>query len=76
MNSVKRKHLRDAVSLISRAIIITESICDMEQDAVDNCPENLQCTQRYESMEAAVDILGEVIEKLEEAKNQIEDVIG
>ena len=40
VNETKRKSLRDALSLISRAIIITESVCDKEQDAMDNLPEN------------------------------------
>lgn len=72
MNETKRKSLRDALSLISRAIIITESVCDKEQDAMDNLPENLQCTERFEAMENAVDNLNDAVEKMEEAKSQIE----
>lgn len=72
MNETKRKSLRDALSLISRAIIITESVCDKEQDAMDNLPENLQCTERFGAMENAVDNLNDAVEKMEEAKSQIE----
>nr|DAX24620.1 MAG TPA: hypothetical protein [Caudoviricetes sp.] len=72
VNETKRKSLRDALSLISRAIIITESVCDKEQDAMDNLPENLQCTERFEAMENAVDNLNDAVEKMEEAKSQIE----
>ena len=72
VNETKRKSLRDALSLISRAIIITESVCDKEQDAMDNLPGNLQCTERFEAMENAVDNLNDAVEKMEEAKSQIE----
>ena len=72
VNETKRKSLRDALSLISRAIIITESVCDKEQDAMDNLPENLQCTERFGAMENAVDNLNDAVEKMEEAKSQIE----
>ena len=72
MNETKRRSLREALSLISRAIIITENVCDKEQDAMDNCPENLQNTDRFEAMENAVENLNDAVEKLEEAKGQIE----
>lgn len=74
MNETKRKSLREALSLISRAII-TEGVCDKEQDALDNCPENLQSTDRFEAMESAVENLNDAVEKLEEAKSNIEAAI-
>lgn len=75
MNNEKRKSLREALTLISRAIVITESVCDREQDAMDNYPESLQETDRFEAMEAAVENLSDATEKLEEAKSQIEDAM-
>lgn len=75
VNEAKRKSLRDALNLISRAIIITESVCDKEQDAMDNLPENLQCTDRYEAMEDAVDNMNDAVERMEEAKSHIEAAI-
>lgn len=75
MNETKRKSLREALSLISRAIIVTEGICDKEQDALDNCPENLQSTDRFEAMENAVENLNDAVEKLEDAKSNIEAAI-
>lgn len=76
MNEAKRKQLRDALGLICRAIIITESVCDKEQDSLDNCPENLQNTDRFEMMEMAVENMNDAVEKMEEAKSQIEAAIG
>lgn len=75
MNEAKRKSLREALSLISRAIIITEGVCDKEQDAMDNCPENLQSTDRFEAMEIAVENLNDAVEKMEDAKNNIDAAI-
>lgn len=39
---------------------------------MDNLPDNLQCTERFEAMENAVDNLNDAVEKMEEAKSQIE----
>lgn len=76
MNEIKRRALQEALSLIGRAIFITENVCDKEQDAMDNCPENLQNTDRFEAMENAVENLNEAVEGLEDAKSRIEVAIG
>jgi len=75
MNAAKRRSLRDAIQFLSRATIIVENVCDKEQDAMDNCPENLQSTERYEAMENAVDSLNDAVDKIEEAKGYIEAAI-
>lgn len=46
-----------------------ESILNDEQDYLDNIPENLQGSERYEVAEAAVD-------NLETAMSAIEDIIS
>lgn len=43
---------------------------------MDNYPENLQSTERFERMEAAVDSLNDALEKIEDAKGYIEAAIG
>lgn len=43
---------------------------------MDNMPENLQGTERFERMEDAVDHLSEALEKLDEAKDHIQAAIG
>ena len=42
----------------------------------DNLPENLQNSERYETMEAAIDSLEEAIDKIDEAKDHIDDAIA
>lgn len=75
MNEKRRGSLRAALELLGRAASIIDTVCDQETDAMDNYPENLQGTDRYESMEDAVDNLNEASEKIEEAKEYVEQAI-
>ena len=72
MNSEKRTVLKNAISLLERVIVSVDSVCDKEQDAIDNYPENLQSTDVYGAMENAVENLEDALERLDEAKNMIE----
>lgn len=67
MDNKRREKLRGAISLLSTVTSVVDSVCDKEQDCMDNCPENLQGSERYEKMEDAVDNLNDALEKLEEA---------
>lgn len=71
MNKKGRGRLHDALKLLSNASSIAESVCDDEQDSIDNYPENLQCTEKFERMESAVDGLNDALEKIDEAKEYI-----
>lgn len=75
MNDERRKKLRDAIKMLDSAACIVESVCDAEEDCMYNTPENLQGTERYEMMENGVDALNEAVEKIGEAKEQIQTVI-
>ncbi len=76
MNTKRRGRLKDALNLLSSASDILTSVCDKEQDCLDNYPENLQGTDRYERMESAVDNLNDALEKLEDIKDCIASAIG
>ena len=76
MDDKRRERLRDALRMLSNAASIVETVCDKEQDCVDNYPENLQSTERFEHMEAAVDSLNNALEKIDDAKGHIESAIG
>lgn len=65
-----------AVSLINEATEKVLSVYDAEQDALDNLPENLQYSDRYASMEGAVDSLDDARQSLEDAVSGIMDAIG
>ena len=61
--------------MLTNAATIVETVCDKEQDCVDNYPENLQSTERFEHMEAAVDSLNDALEKIDDAKGHIQSAI-
>ena len=75
MNGKRRSELRDALLMLSRAATIVESACDREQDALVNYPENLQSTEKYETMESAAENLTEAVDKINEAKECIEAAV-
>lgn len=76
MDTKRRNRLRDALKMLANVAAIVESVCDKEEDCMDNYPENLQNTERFENMEAAVDNLNDALEKLDDAKGNIEAAIG
>lgn len=76
MNAERRNRLRNAIRMLTSVAHIIESVCDKEEDCMDNYPENLQSTDRFEQMETAVDSLNGALEKLDDAKECIELAIG
>lgn len=73
MNNKRRKELRKAMELLSEARGIIESVHDEEQEAYDNLPEGIQCSDRGEDMEGMICIMEDAITSLEETENMIED---
>ena len=51
--------------MLNKVSTIIDSARDGEQDALDNMPENLEGTDRYEKMEIAVDNMEDAIEKID-----------
>lgn len=76
MNEVRRERLRTAVRKLSEIQLIVEAVCDKEEDCLDNYPENLQSTERFERAETAVDSLHDALENLEEAADCIQTAIS
>lgn len=76
MNEKRRGRLRDALKMLSSAASIVETVCDNEQDCMDNYPENLQGTEKFERMEDAVDSLSDALEKIDDAKGHIQSALG
>ena len=76
MDTKRRNRIRDALKMLANVAAIVEAVCDKEEDCMDNYPENLQSTERFEHMEAAVDNLNDALEKLDDAKGNIEAAIG
>ena len=75
MNKKRRGHLRDALKMLNSVAAIVEIVYNGEEDALDNYPENLQSTERFERMEDSVDNLNDAMEKIDEAKECIQSAI-
>lgn len=75
MNNKRRAALRTALDAISRASIILDRVIDEESDSIDNIPENLQSTDKYDRMSEALDKLYLAADSLESASDGIESAI-
>lgn len=75
MNKLKRAKLREADSLLAKARSLLSIVKDREQDDLDNYPENLQGSERYTTMENAIDELEEAIENIDQASESINNAL-
>ena len=73
MNNKRRESLKTALQYLDRAFEIISAVEEEEQDALDNMPENLQYSERYERSEYSVDCLGDARSSVEDAKEKIEE---
>lgn len=73
MNDKRRKALKDAQMYMERVSDIVSGVLDEEQDALDNMPENLQYSEKYERIEAAIDKLESALEQIDNAKDDIDE---
>lgn len=73
MNNQKREKLKLARGFLSKASDIVSSVLDDEQDCLDNMPENLQYSDRYERMEAAISKLEDGLNSIEAAEECLEE---
>lgn len=71
MNKNRRSSIMVAAGYLDRVISIVRDAKNDEQYALDNMPENLQNSERYEAMEEAIDNLEDALENLDEAKTCI-----
>lgn len=67
MNAKQRDEIDKIRDEIEALKVRLEEVRDEEQDKFDNMPENLQCGEKADKMSGDIDILGEVIDMLDEA---------
>lgn len=67
MNDARRKRIREARDLVSRARDILEEVGSEERDSFDNLSEGLQQASNGQKSEAAAECLEEIVESLDEA---------
>lgn len=72
MNDNRRKKLSKVIQKLQSSSDMLYSIVSDEQEAMDNVPERMQSSYRYEKMENAVDAMNDAIQKIDEAVDLIE----
>lgn len=75
MNKQRRIDLKDAIRCMESAKYIIKDVKSKEEDAFDNLPENLQCSNRGCDMEENIDEMDEVLDKLDDIIDQVNDII-
>lgn len=73
INNNRRDILKRASNLLSTASGLVSTALDGEEDALDNMPENLQGSERYEKIEATVDLLNDASECIDAAIEKINE---
>ena len=74
MNKERRKQIAAVVSQIETALTQLEALRDEEQDYMDNMPESLQGSTKYEDAEQAVSDMDEALDGLQEASNTLGNI--
>ena len=72
MNKKRRECLRKAISYLDKAAEIVDDTMDQEQDCIDNMPENLQMSEKVETMENAVSYLEDAASPISEVRDRVE----
>ena len=75
MNENRRREISRAISHLEMAKNIVSDVLFEEQNALDNMPENLQSSSRYEAMESAVDALSDAESSIDEAVEYLEAAV-
>lgn len=65
--------MKRASALLGTAFGLVSTALEQEEDALDNMPENLQGSERYEDIEAAVDLLNDASECIDSAIEKINE---
>lgn len=74
MNKQRRAAIANVIDKINQNKDELQSILDDEEFAFDNLSEGLQATEMGQTMEEAIDVLGEAIEGLDEVTGNLDDL--
>lgn len=76
MNKKRRAELTAIAESLEKLHNRVEACKDEEEDYLNNIPENLQGSDKYDQADANVDSLNAVLSSLEEAANELDEVIN
>lgn len=75
LNDKRRNLIRGVKAALEDIESRIDIIRDDEEESLDNIPENLQCSDRYERIEAAVDALNDALELVDQLQDKLDDAI-
>lgn len=75
MNDKRRNLIRGVKTALEDIESRIDIIRDDEEESLDNIPENLQYSDRYERIEAAVDALNDALELVDQLQDKLDDAI-
>ncbi len=76
MNKVRRAILTNVVIALSDLQDEVTSVRNDEEEAMENMPESLQGSERYEQMEEAVGVLDEANDLFDELADKLREIDG
>ena len=83
MNKIRRKNIQQLITKIPELqgemetlLEDIEAVKDEESEYLENIPENMQSSERYERAETAVECLESAYDTFEEAKDSLDDVVS
>lgn len=74
MNNARRGQIKKAKGMLDAALDILNDVMSEEDFAFNNLSEGFQQTMRGEQMEENVDILQNVIDQIEEAMDDLDNI--
>ena len=76
MNDAKRKDITKSITEVEEAHSIIEDVAAQEQESLDNMPENLWESDRYQNMEETVSDLEDIQGELEDIASRLYEIIN
>lgn len=76
MNKARRAMLQKAIEAIDEARALIEECRELEQEAFDNMPESIQCSERGEQMENYIYSMDEMIDTTCDMQESLEEIIN
>ena len=75
MNKKRRQKLHIALTELENVGNILGDVCDEENDALSNMPENLENSDRYMDMETNIECLYDAMSGINDAIESIEKIV-
>lgn len=75
LNDKRRNLIKGVKATLDDVESRLDVIRDDEEDSLNNMPDNLQYSDRYERLEAAVDALNDALELIDQLKDRLDDAV-